>query len=336
MAFGEILRNARVQRGLSPSDVAENTHLLVQVVEDLEREDFRRVAAPIYGRGFVKLYAELLELDPEPLIREFMDLYAGARAPAVRTKKVEGQAEPQPESVPVTRTVTGTSPALPQRQPVQPRPAVAVRPLSTPQQPQPPEETAAGAAVAGRREEPQAEVGEAPAGRAKPEPVAQVLEPARLSLVVEPEEAEGEPDEPDLFHPAQQPRRSAAPGEAGREAGDKPAPARRAKPPVFKIGGRMEDAGEPAVQDAEAHARRRARIQAFVDGFTALKEGVESKLPSALPHKRLLVLGGAGVAVLVCMAFGIRVLFKLTGQNVQETPSPVFEVVAPPPDLYVD
>ncbi len=52
MAFGEVLRNARVQRGLTPSDVAESTHLLVQIVEDLEREDFRRVAAPIYGRGY--------------------------------------------------------------------------------------------------------------------------------------------------------------------------------------------------------------------------------------------------------------------------------------------
>ena len=72
MALGEILKNARIQKGFSPSDVAEHTHMMVQVVEDLEREDFRRIAAPIYGRGFVKLYAELLELDPEPLVRDFM------------------------------------------------------------------------------------------------------------------------------------------------------------------------------------------------------------------------------------------------------------------------
>lgn len=333
MAFGEVLRNARLQRGLTPSDVAENTHLLVQVVEDLEREDFRRVAAPIYGRGFVKLYAELLELDPEPLIREFMDLYAGARAPAVRTKKVEVLAESVPEPVPVTRTVSGTAPVPSLRLPVQPRPAVAIRPLSTPH---PAAETESGPAAAEQREALPASDEVLTRRHAEPESASQAQGPGRFSLVVEPEEVEGKTDEPDLFHPLAQPSRSAVPGEVVCETGDKPVATRRMKPPVFKIGGRLEGAGEPVALDAEAHARRRARVQAFVNGFTALKEGVERNLPRAFPHKRLLVLGGAGVAMLVCMAFGIRVLFKLTGQNIKETPSPVFELIAPPPDLYVD
>jgi CheY-like chemotaxis protein len=38
--------------------IAEATRMMVQVVEELEREDFRRIAAPIYGRGFIKLYAK--------------------------------------------------------------------------------------------------------------------------------------------------------------------------------------------------------------------------------------------------------------------------------------
>ncbi|MDR2849427.1 MAG: helix-turn-helix domain-containing protein, partial [Verrucomicrobiota bacterium] len=129
MAFGEILRNARVQKGLTPSDVAESTHMLVQVVESLEQEDFRRIAAPIYGRGFVKLYAELLELDPEPLVSDFMNLYGGggARVSAVLTKKVEAPPEepaPAPVAAPVVRTVSGV--AAPHVA-VSPRPPVAVR-----------------------------------------------------------------------------------------------------------------------------------------------------------------------------------------------------------------
>ncbi|MDD4017092.1 MAG: helix-turn-helix domain-containing protein [Kiritimatiellae bacterium] len=330
MAFGEILRNARMQRGLTPSDVAENTHLLVQIVEDLEREDFRRVAAPIYGRGFVKLYAELLELDPEPLIREFMDLYAGARAPVVRTKKAEVPDEPAPEAVPVTRTVSGTVNALPQRQTVLARPAVAVRPLAAPQAA--PEE-GAGKSAAAPKENPGASAEPVRADAPLPEQV-------RCGFVVEPEEAEVEDEEPDLFNPKPLPRRHAVSGGIGPEAGEKqkPAAARRVvKSPIFKIGGRLEAAAEaPAVHDAEAHERRRARIKAFVDGVAALKQGVESKLPDVLPQKRLMLLGGAGLAVLICMVIGIRVLFKLTGENVKETPNPVFEAVTPPPDLYVD
>lgn len=68
--------------------------MMVQVVEDLEREDFRRVAAPIYGRGFIKLYADYLGLDPEPLIQEFMEIYTGSRPPQVMRRTVEGGEAP--------------------------------------------------------------------------------------------------------------------------------------------------------------------------------------------------------------------------------------------------
>jgi transcriptional regulator with XRE-family HTH domain len=140
MSFGETLRNARLQKKMSTSDVAEATHMMVQIVEDLEREDFRRIAAPIYGRGFVKLYAELLSLDPVPLTRDFMDLYSGAKAPSVRTKRLE-TAEPAVErplrasAAPAAENGSAASaapaaPSVPQRQTVQAKPLV--RQLSTP------------------------------------------------------------------------------------------------------------------------------------------------------------------------------------------------------------
>jgi transcriptional regulator with XRE-family HTH domain len=339
MALGEILKNARVQRGLTPSDVAENTHMMVQVVEDLEREDFRRVAAPIYGRGFVKLYAEMLELDPEPLIRDFMELYSGTRVPAVRTKKVESQAEPAPESVPVTRTVSGT---LPQRQAVQPRPAV--RPLSSVPQP-----VADEAQVEPELKRPQPAVRGLPTASvpaavqvaeksvSTPEPSTPMLETGG-GMVVEPEAGEAVSDEPDLFRP-QPPRRQSyadiSVGEVGKTADDSRV-AHKSKLPIFKIGGRMEEKREPSAQDEAAHARRRARIQAFVDGVTKLKDGVESKLPSALPYKRLLALGGMGLASIVVLMIGIHMLLKKTGTNVKVNPNVIVKIVAPPPDLYVD
>jgi transcriptional regulator with XRE-family HTH domain len=83
MSLGETLRLAREEKGQTVSQVAEATRMMVQIVEDLEREDFRRIAAPIYGRGFIKLYAEHLGLDAEPLIREFMEIYTGSRPPQV-------------------------------------------------------------------------------------------------------------------------------------------------------------------------------------------------------------------------------------------------------------
>ena len=337
MALGETLKNARVQKGLSLSDVAESTHMMVQVVEDLEREDFRRIAAPIYGRGFVRLYAELLELDSEPLIRDFMELYAGARTPAVRTKRVESPAESFSESAP--HAAGGVAaPVLPQRQPVQPKPSV--RPLSMPQAPARVEEAPLPVVV--RVEEPDNHASEVPV----PEPLPPTVETTELEaedragLVVEPEEAYAESDEPDLFRPQTLRRKPVAeesPSEDNRsEDGGLRRGGRKAKQPVFKIGGRMDSERAPEAHDEAAHARRLARIQKFVDGISKLKSGVESKLPRALPHKQVVVLAGVGLVLLVCMGAGIRILFKMTGANVKETPGVQIRVMAPPPDLYVD
>lgn len=81
MSFGQTLRNAREAKGFSPSQVAAQTRILVQIITDMENEDFHRIPAPIYGRGFVRLFAECVGLDPAPLTQEFMEIYEGRRAP---------------------------------------------------------------------------------------------------------------------------------------------------------------------------------------------------------------------------------------------------------------
>ncbi|MCL1888141.1 MAG: helix-turn-helix domain-containing protein, partial [Kiritimatiellaeota bacterium] len=71
MALGTILREARERQNLTPAQVAETTRMMQQIVEDLEVENFRRIAAPIYGKSFIKMYAACVGLDPAPLIEEF-------------------------------------------------------------------------------------------------------------------------------------------------------------------------------------------------------------------------------------------------------------------------
>ena len=75
MSFGETLRAAREAKGLTTSQLAAATHILVQVIDGLEQENFKRIPAAIYGRGFVKLYCEEVGLDPKPLQDEFLNLY---------------------------------------------------------------------------------------------------------------------------------------------------------------------------------------------------------------------------------------------------------------------
>lgn len=331
MAFGETLKNARTQKGLSPSDVAEATHMMVQIVEDLEGEDFRRIAAPIYGRGFVKLYAELLELEPEPLIRDFMDLYTGARAPAVRMKAVEESPKPLDEASPRM-----TASVAPQRQPVQARPSV--RPLSMPLPESESSKTPAPSTV---------RVEELPPKTAAAEEISAfgaVAEKVASDLIVEPEGVYAESDEPDLFHPQPVRRKPVSDVEAGpddvraEDKDNKPRASRKSKLPIFKVGGRLESSREPEVRDEALHARRMARIQKFAEGFNKLCHGVERRLTTTLSYKRYVAIGCAGLLALVCMGVGIHMLFKLTGgANVKAvSPAASVEKAALPPDMYVD
>jgi cytoskeletal protein RodZ len=134
-SFGETLRKAREAKGLTTSQIAAKTRMLVQIVEEMENEDFHRIAAPIYGRGFVKLYAECVDLDPLPLVKEFMDIYEGRRAPIVRTRDVPVQEQPPaPQAEPPPAV---TQPPEPEPTP-EPPPVIAQPPEPEPIQEPPP------------------------------------------------------------------------------------------------------------------------------------------------------------------------------------------------------
>lgn len=95
--FGGTLVRAREAKGLTIAQISEMTHMMPQQIEDLENENFSRIAAPIYGRGFVKLYCDAVDIDPKPLVAEFMDIYNGNRKPMIRMKKSAAKpVEPPP------------------------------------------------------------------------------------------------------------------------------------------------------------------------------------------------------------------------------------------------
>lgn len=99
MDFGATLRAARESKHLTTSQVAAQTRILVQIIEDMEREDFHQIVAPIYGRGFVRLYCECVGIDPKPLIEEFSAIYEGRRTPIVKTREIP--TAPVPPAAPV-------------------------------------------------------------------------------------------------------------------------------------------------------------------------------------------------------------------------------------------
>lgn len=107
--FGLTLRQAREAKGLSIAKIAEKTHMMSSIVEDLENERFTKIVAPIYGRGFVKLYCNAVGLDPKPMIEEFMAIYSGRRQPMIK----ERGSAPVIASAPITPAPAPTSEPIP-------------------------------------------------------------------------------------------------------------------------------------------------------------------------------------------------------------------------------
>ncbi|WP_246116390.1 RodZ domain-containing protein [Denitromonas halophila] len=81
VGVGDMLRTTREHHGLSLVDVAQALKLTQRQVQALEDERFDALPGAAFARGFLRNYARLLGLDPEPLIQSLAQT-SGVAAPA--------------------------------------------------------------------------------------------------------------------------------------------------------------------------------------------------------------------------------------------------------------
>ena len=67
-SVGRILRDAREAQGVTLDDAAVRLRLMHRQVEAMERDDFESLGQAVFARGFVRNYARLLGLAPDPLL----------------------------------------------------------------------------------------------------------------------------------------------------------------------------------------------------------------------------------------------------------------------------
>jgi cytoskeleton protein RodZ len=65
--IGPRLRAAREKKGLTLLQAAEKMHVDSRILESLEAEDFAALGAPVYARGHLRHYAELVDESPTEL-----------------------------------------------------------------------------------------------------------------------------------------------------------------------------------------------------------------------------------------------------------------------------
>ena len=66
-----MLRRAREARGLALDAVADATRIARHHLEALERSDLDALPAGPFGKGYVRSYAKLLGIDPEPILEDY-------------------------------------------------------------------------------------------------------------------------------------------------------------------------------------------------------------------------------------------------------------------------
>ncbi len=74
--LGAKFKAARLKRKLTASEAAKGTRIKIQHIEAMERDDFSAIPAVTYAKGFIRIYADYLELDSGPLVDEYMERHA--------------------------------------------------------------------------------------------------------------------------------------------------------------------------------------------------------------------------------------------------------------------
>ena len=72
--FGLRLRQERENKGMRLVDIAKSTRVGIHHLAALEHEDFDALPNDVFVKGYIRVYAECLGLDPDGLVEEYLRL----------------------------------------------------------------------------------------------------------------------------------------------------------------------------------------------------------------------------------------------------------------------
>jgi cytoskeletal protein RodZ len=93
---GQQLLNARLARGETIDQASAATHVRPRYLQALETDDWASLPSVVQGKGFLRLYADYLALDPYPLLQS-LALKPAAATAASRDDSLPANVQPLPE-----------------------------------------------------------------------------------------------------------------------------------------------------------------------------------------------------------------------------------------------
>lgn len=77
--LGEKLRQAREERGITISEVAEQTRISPLYIESIEKDDYSPLPGGIFNKGFVKSFAKYVGVDEQEALADYSKLIAASQ-----------------------------------------------------------------------------------------------------------------------------------------------------------------------------------------------------------------------------------------------------------------
>lgn len=79
--LGAQLASIREQKGYTVDYVADKLHLRSRVIELIENNEFNSLPGAVFTKGYLRAYAKLLEVSPEPYLAVFNERYTPEKKP---------------------------------------------------------------------------------------------------------------------------------------------------------------------------------------------------------------------------------------------------------------
>jgi transcriptional regulator with XRE-family HTH domain len=111
-SFGARLRAERERRQVALKSISERTKIGIGLLEALERDDVSRWPSGIFRKSLMRSYAEAIGLDPEPIVREFLERYPDPLHAEVVTQE-ESHPGPAAAQVPARPPIAASATRVP-------------------------------------------------------------------------------------------------------------------------------------------------------------------------------------------------------------------------------
>jgi transcriptional regulator with XRE-family HTH domain len=106
-SFGTRLQSQREKKGVSLAEISRQTKIKASLLESLERGDLSYWPHGLFGRAYIRSYAQAIGAEPESLLREFLELH-----PDPPDEFLNGESAPPTGISGAIRTAVGAIPGL--------------------------------------------------------------------------------------------------------------------------------------------------------------------------------------------------------------------------------